>query len=118
MDDDTGPIDEDPHLKNLEIYTACLARLSEFADYEGNFWCLWEDVMQHPKLDQLLIDKLVEFANPRHHFQDGLRSAATKVLNNYDLDMEGKHVKNPATSCVLSLFIGRPKVNVSIIKKR
>ena len=48
-------------------------------------------------LDQPLIDKLVEFANPRHHFQDGLRSAATKVLDNYDLDMEGKHVKSPAT---------------------
>ena len=69
VDDDTGPIDEDPHLKNLEIYTTCLARLSEFADYEGNFWCLWEDVMQHPKFDQPLIDKLVEFANPQHHFK-------------------------------------------------
>jgi hypothetical protein len=43
VDDDMGgPIDEDPHLKNLEIY---LARLSEFTDYEVSFWCLWKDVM-------------------------------------------------------------------------
>ena len=90
VDDDTNPIDDDPHLKNLEIYIACLARLSEFTDYEGSFWCLWEDAMQHSKLEQPLIDKLVVLANPRHDFQDGLRSAATKVLNNYELDMEGK----------------------------
>ena len=37
------------------------------------------------------------FANPRHHFQDGLRSAATKVLNNYELDVEGKPMRSPAT---------------------
>ena len=38
VEDDTGGlIDEDPHLKNLEIYIACLARLSEFTDYEGSF---------------------------------------------------------------------------------
>ena len=48
--------------------------------------------MQHPKLEQPLIDKL---ANPRkNHFEVGLRSAATKVLNNYELDMEG----NPVSS--------------------
>ena len=100
VDDDVGPgpIDEDPHLKNLEIYTACLAQLSEFKDYEGNVWCLREDAMQHPKLEQLLIDKLVALANPRHHFQVGLKSAATKVLNNYGLDMEGNPVRSPATS--------------------
>jgi hypothetical protein len=89
-----GPIDEDPHLKNVEIYTACLARLSEFTDYEGSFWRLREDAMQHPKLEQSLIDKLVVFANPRHQFQIGLRSAATKVLNNYELDMDGKPVRS------------------------
>jgi hypothetical protein len=88
---------EDPHLKNLEIYTACLARLSEFTDSKGSFKCLWEDAKQHPKLEQPLIDKLVEFANRRHRFQDGLRSAATKVLKNYELDMEGKSVGCPAT---------------------
>ena len=97
VDDDTGPIDEDPHLKNLEIYIACLARLSEFTDYEGSFWCLWEDAMLHPKLEQPLIDKLVVFANPRHDFHDGLRSAATKVLNNYELDIEGKPVWSVST---------------------
>ena len=53
--------------------------------------------MQHPKLEQPLIDKLVVFANPRRHFQVGLRSAATKVLNNYELDMEGNPVRSPAT---------------------
>ena len=36
-------------------------------------------------------------ANPRHGFQVGLRSAATKVLNNYELDMEGKPVRSPVT---------------------
>ena len=93
-----GPIDGDPHLKNLEIYTACLAQLSEFKDYEGNFWCLREDATQHPKLEQPLIDKLVVLADPRHHFQVGLRSAATKVLNNYGLDIEGNSVMNHATA--------------------
>ena len=53
--------------------------------------------MQHPKLEQPLIDKLVLLANPRHHFQAGLRSAATKVLNNYELDIEGNPATNPAT---------------------
>ena len=94
-----GPIDEDSdaHLKNLEIYTACMARLSEFTDYEGSFWCLWEDTMQHPKLEQPLIDKLVMLADPRHHFELGLRSAATKVLNNYELDMEGNSLRSSVT---------------------
>jgi hypothetical protein len=99
VDDDMGgPIDEDPHLKSLEIYIACLAQLSEFTDYEGSISCLWENAMQHPKLEQPLIDKLVVFANPRHHhFPVGLRSAATKVLNNYELDMEGNALRSPAT---------------------
>ena len=92
--------DEDPHLENLEIYIACLARLSDFTDSEGWFMCLWEDKMQHPELEKPLVDKLVLFANldPRHRFHDGLRSAATKVLNNYELDMEGKYVDVPARS--------------------
>jgi hypothetical protein len=84
--------------ENLEIYIACLARLSDFADSEGSYKCLWEDAMQHPKLEQPLIDKMVVLANPRRRFQDGLRSAATKVLNNYELDMEGKSVGGPATT--------------------
>jgi hypothetical protein len=49
--------------------------------------------MEHPKLEQPLIDKLLVLANPRYRFQVGLRSAATKVLNNYELDMDG----NPAS---------------------
>ena len=91
--------DEDPHLKleNLEIYTACLARLSEFTDSKGSFMCLWEDAMQHPKLEQPLIDKLVVIANPQHRFRDGLRSAATKILINYNLDMKGKFAGGPDT---------------------
>ena len=99
-DDGMVSINDDPHLKNLEIYTACLAQLSDFEDYEGNFWCLREDAMQHPKLEQPLIDKLVVFANPRHHFQDGLRSAATKILDNYELDVEGNPVRSPANTIV------------------
>ena len=87
-----GSSDEDPRLKNIEIYIACLARLSEFTDSEGNGICLWEDAMKHPKLEQALIDKLVVYANSQHHFQDVLRSAATKVLNNFKLDMEGNPV--------------------------
>ena len=39
--------------------------------------------MQHPKLEQPLIKKLEELANQRG-FPDGLRSAATKVLNNFE----------------------------------
>ena len=81
-------IDEDPHLKNLEIYIACLARLSEFTDHRGDFWILREDAKRHPKLEQPLIDKLVVLADPRHRFDD-LRSAAIKVLNNYKLDRRG-----------------------------
>jgi hypothetical protein len=88
---------EDPKLKNLEIYIACLARSSEFPDSGGTFRCLWEDVMQHPELEQPLIEKLVVLANPRNGFQIGLRSAAIKVLNNYELDMEGNAVRSPAT---------------------
>jgi len=92
-------VDDDLHLKNLEIYVACLARLSEFTDYEGTLWCLWENAMQHPKLEQPLIasDKLVVLANPGHDFQVGLRSAASKVLNNYELDMEGNPVRSRDT---------------------
>ena len=89
--------DEDPRLKNLAIYIACLARLSDFSDHKGDFRCLWEDERRHAKLQQPLIDKLVVLANPRHCFHVGLRSAATKVLNNYDLDIEGKPVRSPAT---------------------
>ena len=90
----SGSSDEDRQLKYIEIYIACLARLSEFTDSEGTGLRLWEDAMQHPKLEQPLIDKLVVYANPRHHFQDGLRSAATKVLNNFQLDMEGNPVRS------------------------
>ena len=85
-------LDEDPHLKNLEIYIACLARSSEFTNDKGTFKCLWEDAKEHPKLEQPLIEKLVVLANPRHGFQVGLRSAAIKVLNNYKLDIDRKSV--------------------------
>ena len=81
--------DEDPDMKNLEIYVACLARLSEFQDYEGSLGCLWEDARKHPKLEQQLIRRLVVLANPQHGFQVGLRNAATKVLKNYGLDAKG-----------------------------
>jgi hypothetical protein len=84
--------------ENLEIYVACLARLSDFKDSEGSYKCLWEDAMQHPKLDQPLIDKLVVLANSQDRFQDGLRSAATKVLVNYKLDIEGNSREGPATT--------------------
>jgi len=85
--DDTGNVDEDdPQLKNLEIYVACLARLSEFEDSKGDRICLWENARQHPELEQPLIDKLVVLANDP--LQVGLRSAAIQVLNNYKLDME------------------------------
>ena len=90
---------EDPELKNLEIYVACLARLSEFEDCEGSLWCLREDARMHPKLEQPLIRKLVELVNPRDGYQleVGLRSAAARVLDNYGLDSKGNHVRSPAT---------------------
>ena len=49
--------------KNIEIYIACLAQLSDFADFKGSYWCLKENARRHPKLEQLLIDKLLELAN-------------------------------------------------------
>ena len=67
--------------------------MSDFTDYKGTFWCLREDAKQHPKLEQPLIDKLVELANPQRHSQV-VRSAATKVLNNYKLNMEGKPLRS------------------------
>jgi hypothetical protein len=86
VDDDMVSIDEDPHLKTLEIYTACLARLSEFTDDYGrqrDLLVLVGGCDRKP-----LTDKPAVLANPRHHFQVGLRSAATsttgKVLNNYE----------------------------------
>ena len=90
---------EDLHLEVIEIYLACLARTLSFPDSEGTFRCLWEEGMQHPKLEQPHINKLpvVAFAKPQDHFQDGLRSAATKVLTNYNLDMDGSPVRSPAT---------------------
>ena len=96
VNDDPTPIDEDLHSKNLEIYIACLARLSDFTDYEGTFLFLREDAMQHPKLEQPLVDKLVELANLQCHSQV-VRSAATKVLDNYKLDMEGNPLGSPTT---------------------
>jgi hypothetical protein len=74
-------LDEDPNLKNLEIYIACLARSSEFTDNKGAFRCLWEDAMQHPELEQPLIDKLVKLANPRHGFQVGLTKTGKVSLS-------------------------------------
>ena len=73
--------------------------------------------MQHPKLEQPLIDKLVVFANPRHHHQDGLRSAATKILDNYELDMEEKPVpvKSPATVlCVATVLRSTASLIVNV----
>ena len=95
VNDDMVPIDEDPHLIYLEIYIACLAQLSEFTDCKGKFWCLREDEKQHPKLEQLLIDKLVELANSQHDYQVGLKGAAAKVLNNFKLSREGNPLESP-----------------------
>ena len=95
---------EDPHLKNLEVYVACLARLSEFEDCEGSLWCLREDARKHPKLEQPLIRKLADLTNPRHGYQVGLRSAATRVLDNYGLDAEGNLVRSPLAATVVWSF--------------
>ena len=102
--DNMVTINEDLHLKDLETYIASLAQLSEFTDCKGTFWCLREDAMQHPKLEQPLIDKLVDFANPQRHSQV-MRSAAIKVLNNYKLDMEG----NPLGPTVLESVATDPR---------
>ena len=95
---------EDPNLKNLEVYVACLARLSEFEDCEGSLWCLREDARKHPKLEQPLIRKLADLTNPRHGYQVGLRSAATRVLDNYGLDAEGNLVRTPLAATVVWSF--------------
>ena len=74
MDDDAPTargiqVDEVLHLKSLEIYIAYLARLSEFTDCKGKFWCLRENARQHPRLEKSLFDKLVELANSQHDFK-------------------------------------------------
>ena len=115
MSDDMVPIDSDRHLKNLEIYIACLAQLSDFTDSKGTFWCLREDAKQHPKLERPLIDKLVEFVNPQCHFQDGLRSAATKVLNNYQLDMEGNPLESSTTGTTLESVATDPRSDATML---
>ena len=90
----THSTNEDSH---LEIYIACLARLSEFTDDKGTFWCLREDAKQHPMLDQKLINKLVELADSPHDFQGGLKDAAANVLYNYRLNTNGIPLENPIT---------------------
>ena len=100
VNDDMVTIDEDPHLKDLEIYIACLAQLSDFEDYKGTWSCVWEDAMQHPELEQSLIKKLVKLADPQHKFPLRLRNAATKVLNNYELDWEKIPLESPTTDLV------------------
>ena len=97
MEDD-DPIKEASRMQNLEIYVTCLAQLSDFTDYEGSFWCLKEDARRHPKLEEMLIKKLMVLANPRYRFQASLRSVATKVLNNYQLDIEGNPLTAPYCS--------------------
>ena len=74
--------------ENTEIYTACLAQLSDFSDSRGKALVFWEDTMRHPVLEQPLVDKLVQFTklDSRHHFPDHLKSAATQVLKNYNLE--------------------------------
>ena len=74
--------------ENTEIYTACLAQLSDFSDSRGKALVFWEDTMRHPVLEQPLVDKLVQFTklDSRHHFPDHLKSAATQILKNYNLE--------------------------------
>ena len=98
VNDNMVTIDEDPHVKDLEIYIACLAQLSDFEDYKGTWKCLWEDKMQHPKLEQLLIANLVILAKPQLNFPVRLRNAATKVLKNYKLNREGKPLERHTTT--------------------
>ena len=92
---------EDLQMHHLEIYVSCLAVLSDLVDYEGSIWLMREDARQHPKLDsdpkeQPLRNKLVELAgNPR--YRSSLRSASTKVLNNYGLGSQGDTLRSGAT---------------------
>ena len=93
--------DEDAHLENLGIYTACLARLSDFTDSEGSFKCLWEDVKKHPNLEKPLVDKLKKFTyldpspptqpgdttlSRRFQLEASLKSAAAQILINYNIE--------------------------------
>ena len=93
--------DEDAHLENLGIYTACLARLSDFTDSEGSFKCLWEDVKKHPNLEKPLVDKLKKFTHldpspptqpedttlsRRFQLEASLKSAAAQILINYNIE--------------------------------
>ena len=65
--------------------------MSEFKDYKETFWCPWGDTMHYPKLNnRLLINRWGHGWPIFDIFQVGLRSAATRVLDNYD--MEGNPV--------------------------
>jgi hypothetical protein len=72
--------------EELEIYVSCLAQLSDFEYDKGSFWRLREDAKRHPKLGDLLHDKLKELENSK--CIPGLRSAATETLKNFSLDAE------------------------------
>ena len=99
----TAPIEEDLHLKNLEIYIACLGQLSKFDNSEGSYWCLKEDARQHPDLDKLLFDKLKELASKCH--SGVVKSAAIDVLINFGkLDKEG-NLRHP-TPVLGSVIVG------------
>ena len=72
-----------PHFEDLEIYVGCLARLSNFTEYEGSFWLLNEDARSRPPLDNPLRAKLVEFATSN---RPRLSTSAVQALHNYWLD--------------------------------
>ena len=63
----------------------CLARLSNFTEYEGSFWLLNEDARSRPPLDDPLPAKLVEFATSN---RPRLSTSAVQALlvHNYGLD--------------------------------
>ena len=66
--------------------------------------------MQHSNLNRRL---LVVYGIPQYHFYEGLRSAATKVLSNFKLVMEGNQVRR-SESCYRLATIPRSAVSVML----
>ena len=97
--------DNDPQL--LEISVSCLAQLSNFMDVKGSFWCLWENARQHPTLEEPLREKLKKLAQDTRDVP-GLRSAAAKVLHNFNLNGQGE---NPVDLGSMAKLLGSPHLD-------
>ncbi|EDR00377.1 uncharacterized protein LACBIDRAFT_334197 [Laccaria bicolor S238N-H82] len=76
----------DVELEDLETYVSFLAYLADFDKKPGSWLLLREDAMSHPRLEDPLLQKLVEL---KHHPRVGIAQAAEKVLRLFGYPDEG-----------------------------